>query len=182
VEGEVSCHQFPHGSKKFHKSGESESLPLRFCQPLLNPLLLQATFEQLFDMATDDLTNLQRLFARAFKKLHAQMGREEMGKFCLAISKNEKFLTGKGKLKFPMDLESTEIVKDLVPEQRPRKRKRALDKSERLDITVQNLKKNAVSNIKSLIEGHWRELSTESLDIISYQPESDQPIRILCLN
>lgn len=114
-------------------------------------------------MATDDGTNLQRLFALAFKKLHAQMGPEEMGKFCFAISQNEKFLTGKSKLKLPMDLESMDIVKDSVPEQRPRKRKRASDKSE-------------------LIESHWHELSTESLEIISCQPESDQPIRILRLN
>ena len=133
-------------------------------------------------MATSDLTNLQRLFAQAFKRLHEQMGREEMAKFCLAISKNENFLSGKSKLKFPMDLESTETVKDLVPEKRPRKRKRVLDKSERLDMAAQNFKKNAVSNVKSLIEGHWHELSTESLEIIRCQPESDEPIRTLRLN
>ena len=122
-------------------------------------------------MTTSDPTKLQGLFARAFKKLNEQMGREEMAKFCLAISKNENFLSGKSDLKLPMDLEK-----------RPRKRKRAMDKSERLDMAAQNFKKNAVSNVKSLIEGHWHELSTESLEIISCQPESDQPIRILRLN
>lgn len=47
---------------------------------------------------------------------------------------------------------------------------------------AQNIKKNAVSNVKSLIEGHWHELSGESLEIISCQSESDQPIRVLRLN
>ena len=130
----------------------------------------------------NDVPNLQRLFAQAFKQLHALMGREEMGKFCFAISKNEKYLSGKSKWKLPMDLESMENVKDSVPEQLPRNRKRALDKSEGLDMTAQNFKKNAVSNVKSLIEGHWHELNTKSSEITSCQPESDQPIRILRLN
>ena len=37
----------------------------------------------------------------------------------------------------------------------------------RLDTMVQNFKKNAVSNVKSLIEGHWHELSSKSIEIIS---------------
>jgi hypothetical protein len=36
----------------------------------------------------------------------------------------------------------------------------------------QKAKKNVVSNVKSLIKGHWHELSCESSEIISCQPES----------
>lgn len=133
-------------------------------------------------MVVNDVPNLQGLFAKAFRRLHTLMGREEMEKFCVAISKNEKYLNGKGKWKLPMDLESMENVKESVPEQPPRKRKRALDKNERLDMTAQNFKKNAVSNVNGLIEGHWHELSTKSSEITSCQPESDQPKRTLRLN
>jgi hypothetical protein len=132
-------------------------------------------------MANDNPIRLQRRFARAFRKLHAQMGGEEMRKFCSAISKNKKFLDGKSNLKLPIDSGSKE-AKDSLSEQRARKRKREQDKIERLDTMVQNFKKNAVSNVKSLIEGHWHELSGESIEIISCQPESDQPIRIRRLN
>ncbi|KFY84654.1 hypothetical protein V500_09124 [Pseudogymnoascus sp. VKM F-4518 (FW-2643)] len=171
------------GRSEFRDYFSSDSLPLGSCQPLLNPesRIIRSTFEQLFDME-NDVPNLQCLFALAFRRLHTLMGREEMGKFCVAIAKNEKYLSGKSKWKLPMDLESIENVKESVPEQLPRKRKRALDKSERLDMTAQNFKKNAVSNVKRLIEGHWHELSTKSSEITSCQPESDQPKRILRLN
>jgi hypothetical protein len=133
-------------------------------------------------METDNITNLQGLFARAFKKLYAKMGREEIERFCLAISRNEEFLTGKRKLRLPMDLEPTESVKVSTPEHHPRKRKRKLDQSERLDMTAQDFYKNAVNNVKRLIEGHWHELSTPSVELFSCQPEADLSVRKRRLN
>lgn len=59
-----------------------------------------------------------------------------MVKFYLVISKNENFLSRKSELKLPIDLELTEIIKNSVPKKRPRKRKRVLDKSKRLDIVA----------------------------------------------
>jgi hypothetical protein len=132
-------------------------------------------------MANDNPIHLQRRFARAYKKLHAQMGREEMRKFCSAISKNKKFLNGKSQLRLHIDPGSKEAG-DSLSEQRARKRKREQDKIERLDTVAQNFKKNAVSNVKSLVKGHWYELSGVSSEIISCQPESDQRIRLLRLN
>jgi UDP-2,3-diacylglucosamine pyrophosphatase LpxH len=133
-------------------------------------------------METDNITRLQGLFARAFKQLYAKMGREEIERFCLAISRNEDFLTGKCKLRLTMDLEPTESVKVSRPEHHPRKRKRELNKSERLDMTAQNFNKHAVNNVKRLIEGHWHELSTPSVKLISYQPGSDLSVRKRRLN
>jgi hypothetical protein len=108
-------------------------------------------------METDNITRLQGLFARAFKQLYAKMGREEIERFCLAISRNEDFLTGKCS-------------------------KRELNKSERLDMTAQNFNKHAVNNVKRLIEGRWHELSTPSVKLISYQPGSDLSARKRRLN
>jgi len=42
---------------------------------------------------------------------------------------------------------------------------------------LHHFKKIAVGDVKSPIEGHWHEFSAVSSEIISSQPESDQPIR-----
>jgi len=133
-------------------------------------------------MEIDNITNLQGLFACAFKKLYTKMGWEEIERFCLAISRNEEFLTRKRKLRLPMDLEPTESVKISMPEHHPRKRKRKLDKSEHLDMTTQDFYKNTVNNVKRLIEGHWHKLSTPSIELFSYQPKSDLLVCKRCLN
>jgi len=109
-----------------------------------------------------------------------------MTKCCSAISKNKKSLNGKSQLKLPID-SGSKGVKGSLFAQLPRKSKREQDKIERLDTIAQNFKKNAMSNVKSLIEGHGHELSGESLEIISCQLEfdqleSDEPIRLLRLN